>query len=220
MGSTQKPFLLYEGLATEDRYKYGGMFLKMGLPQLEKTLVTYSPDNFTIGNHNFQYSDIQSMGLLSLGPGTQRITNICIQIKHKDGKEFVLFPVQGFNDNGAKVAKKSEELFQILNADWQRVVQAESKQEQARVQNKLLIGAIDKIRKMLSVSTRLKLEMMQQVLGLDTATFNDKIFDWAAEFKFKIDGDYVVIEGGDVTGFISKLDAEFADWSNKDGKKA
>ncbi len=59
----------------------------------------------------------------------------------------------------------------------------------------------------------------QRVLGLDADTFSNKIFDWAAEFGFKIDGDFVVIEGGDVTGFISKLDAEFADWGQKDGKK-
>ncbi len=219
MGSTDKPFLLYEGRATEEKYKRGGIILKMGLPQLEKTVVTYSSENFTIGAHVFRYGDIQSLIPVSLGPGIARITNICIQIKCKDGREFVLFPVLSMSDTGSKAAKRSEELLQNLNENWQKVVQVVLKLEQTRVQNTLLTGAIDKIRKMLSVSTRLKLEMMQQVLGLDTATFNNKIFDWAAEFKFKIDGDYVVIEGGDVTGFISKLDAEFADWGKKDGKK-
>jgi hypothetical protein len=215
MGLTEKPFILYDGHATEDNYKRTGLFLKLRLPELEKVPVTYTFETFTIGGHTFLYRDIQSLTQVSLGPGNLFLENVCIQIKRKDGKEFVLFPVQGWSDSGNALIQRSNALFESLNEEWQRIVQAEAKQEQARLQKQLEFGAMDKIRKMIAVSTRLKLEMMQEVLSLDTNTFNNKIFDWATEFKFKIDGDFVIIEGGDVTGFISKLDAEFADWGKK-----
>ncbi len=219
MGSTEKPFILYDGHATEDNYKRRGLFLKLRLSELEKAPVTYTSENFTIGGHTFFYKDIQSLTQVSLGPANLFLENVCIQIIRKDGKEFVLFPVQDWSESGNALRKKSSALFESLYEEWQRIVQAETKQEQARVQKQLEVGAMDKIRKMLAVSSRLKLEMMQQVLGLDAATFNNKIFDWAAEFGFKIDGDFVVIDGGDVIGFISKLDAEFADWGKKTGGK-
>ncbi len=70
---------------------------------------------------------------------------------------------------------------------------------------------------MLAVSKRIKIDMMQKALSIDADTFSSKLFDWAAEFHFIIDGDFIIIEGGDVPGFISKLDAEFMEWS-KNGK--
>ncbi len=81
-------------------------------------------------------------------------------------------------------------------------------------------STIDMLRKMLSVSKRIELDMMRQALGLDANTFNTKIFEWASEFKFKIDGNYVVMEDSDVKGFISKLDAEFKIWDKKKEDKA
>lgn len=50
-----------------------------------------------------------------------------------------------------------------------------------------------KLRKILSVSERVKLEMVRQALGLDQRTFSKKIFDWAEEFGFKIDGEYLTL---------------------------
>ncbi len=209
-----KPFLLLEGRGTSASINITFNGIKFNMPQLEKAPVVYSADNFTIGGHVFRYADIQSLELENLGMKNP----YCIQIKSRDGAEFVLFPNPG-GAGGATLIKRTEELFRLLYVPWQKINQEETKKEQVRVKVQLEQGAVEKIRKMLAVSTRLKLDLMQRALGLDADTFSNKIFDWAAEFKFKIDGDYVVIEGGDVTGFISKLDAEFADWSNKKGGK-
>ncbi len=207
MEKTEKPFHLYEGHATNENFKTGPK-CKFKLKELEKAVVSYSNDGFTIGSYEFRYSDIQSMELLSvdyLSQGSMHtFKNICIQLRLKNDKEFVLYPVVGWNLSTDDQIRRSEELFKNLNA-----VLGNVKQENRK----------DKLRKILAVSDRIKMDMIQRALELDANTFSDKIFEWAAEFKFRIDGDYVVMEGGDVTGFISKLDAEFADWGKMDGKK-
>ncbi len=207
MGTTEKPFRLYEGHATSENFKTGPK-CKFKLKELEEAVVSYSNDGFTIGSHEFRYSDIQSIELASvdyLSQGSMHtFKNICIQIRLKNDQECVLYPPAGWNLSTDDQIRRSEELFKSLNAVWGRVRMDDRK---------------DKLRKMLAVSTRIKMDMIQRALGLDADTFSNKIFEWAAEFKFKIDGDYVVMEGGDVSGFISKLDAEFADWGKNNGKK-
>jgi hypothetical protein len=46
--------------------------------------------------------------------------------------------------------------------------------------------------------------------------------EWAYQFGFKIDGDYVILENADIGGFIAELDKSFATWDSKaktkDGK--
>lgn len=58
---------------------------------------------------------------------------------------------------------------------------------------------------------------------MDTKLFNKMIFDWTMEFGFKVDGDYILIGGANVNGFIMELDKQFEEWKNKekskDGKK-
>jgi hypothetical protein len=209
-----KPFLLLEGRGTSASINITFNGINFNLPQLEKAPVVYSADSFTIGGHVFRYADIQSLSLENLGTKNP----YCIQLKRRDDAEFVLFPHPG-GAGGATLIKRTEELFRLLHDPWQKINQEETKKEQVRAKVQLEQGAVEKIRKMLTVSTRIKMDMMQRALSLDADTFSNKIFDWAADFGFKIDGDFVIIEGGDVTGFISKLDAEFADWGKKTGGK-
>ncbi len=222
MGTTAKKFILLEGPAAEGIAKMNFFnIIKYTIQQLEKDNVSYSNDNFMIGSYVFRYETLETIELADLyikfGSGT--IVTKYIRIRGKTGKEFVLIPAQGGTDTVVSMSGRTEELMQHINEVWERIRQVEMKKEQTQAQKQLEAGAIDKIRKMLAVSTRIKMDMMQRVIGLDADTFSNKIFDWAAEFKFKIDGDYVVIEGGDVTGFISKLDAEFADWGKQKGGK-
>jgi hypothetical protein len=222
MGTTQKIFILFEGPAAEGVAKMNFFnMIKYTLNQLEKGNVSYSNDAFKIGAHTFRYDALQTLELADMPVIYHQRTIVTkyILIGGKDGKLFILIPSQGGNDTVMSMSEKTEELMRSLNEVWTKVKQEIIKKEQVQAQKQLEIGAIDKIRKMLTVSTRIKMDMMQRAIGLDADTFSNKIFDWAAEFGFKIDGDFVVIEGGDVTGFISKLDAEFADWGTKDGKK-
>ncbi len=222
MGSTAKQFILFEGPAVEGVAKMNFLnFIKYNLKQLEKDNVIYSPDNFTVGGHTFRYDALRILELADLRVIYSNGIVVCkyIRIIGKDSKEYVLIPSQSGGDTVRSMSARTEDLMKFLDEVWGKVRQDETKKEKVQIQKQIEAGAIDKIRKMLVVSTRIKMDMMQRALGLDADTFSNKIFDWAAEFGFKIDGDFVVIEGGDVTGFISKLDAEFADWGIKDGKK-
>ncbi|MEX2716458.1 MAG: hypothetical protein Q6370_009175 [Candidatus Sigynarchaeota archaeon] len=75
--------------------------------------------------------------------------------------------------------------------------------------------AVSKIKKMMQVSKRLRVDMMRDALGIDTKTFSSKMIDWAAQFGFQIDGDYVDFSTGDTNGFINELDSYFTDWAQK-----
>ena len=56
------------------------------------------------------------------------------------------------------------------------------------------------------------------ILGMDRSQVLSKFFDWSDKFGFKIDGDYLTIEGGE-TDFFSSLDQQFSDWENKEETK-
>ena len=76
---------------------------------------------------------------------------------------------------------------------------------------------ITKLKEFAEVSQKIRLSMLRNALDLDKRTFDNKIFKWAKEFNFKIDGDFIIIEG-DVLEFINSLDNKFKDWE-KGSKK-
>lgn len=73
--------------------------------------------------------------------------------------------------------------------------------------------AVVKIQKMMKVSKRIRIDMMREALGMDMKSFSDKMIDWADQFHFNIDGDYVDFENADTDGFLTTLDGYFADWN-------
>ena len=87
------------------------------------------------------------------------------------------------------------------------------KEEKGRLQQRNQ-EIIEKIHKIMKVSSRVRLDMMRNILELDAKTFDNKILDWAVEFNFKIDGDFIVIENADIDGFITGLDRQFDRWKN------
>ncbi len=78
---------------------------------------------------------------------------------------------------------------------------------------------VDKLARIMRVSSRVRLDMLQGALKMPASDFNEKIFEWAEEFKFRIDGDFVDFSGGNIGGFIAELDAAFANWGQDGGKK-
>ncbi len=79
---------------------------------------------------------------------------------------------------------------------------------------------IEKLRKIMRVSRRVRQDQMRGALEMDAVEFNKVIFDWAEEFHFSIDGDFVNFDGADVEQFIVQLDRQFATWGNKEGARA
>lgn len=78
-------------------------------------------------------------------------------------------------------------------------------------------GLLGRLRDILSVSTRVDIARVAQALKIDSQVIWDRIFDWAKQFGFKIDGDFIVVEELDVESFIRALDKEFLTWKS-DGK--
>jgi len=76
-----------------------------------------------------------------------------------------------------------------------------------------------KLRKLLEVSSRVRIDLMRQYFKMDETTFAECIVEWAAKFGFKIDGDYITVENGDVNGFIDSLDGMFAGWKARESSK-
>lgn len=79
----------------------------------------------------------------------------------------------------------------------------------SRLKKKLEFEAVEKVKKLLKISTRIKIDEMNDTIGRDTRIFEERIWDWAYEFGFTIDGDYIVVENADIDGFIKKLDKQF-----------
>ena len=67
-------------------------------------------------------------------------------------------------------------------------------------------GAVQKLQKILQVSDRIEIEQMRKSLGMDEFSFYDKIYDWAAEYNFIIDGDYLIVKKDTISDFLDMLD--------------
>ena len=113
-----------------------------------------------------------------------------------------------------------EEQEKIRNAD---AVKQQREQEEANkrdVQDEA--RRMDKLKKLVTVSKKLKISQMAQILNLNERDLYDRIVDWAAEFGFTLDEDVVEFGAGRKEDFITSLDVAFADWGNKtitkDGK--
>ncbi len=77
---------------------------------------------------------------------------------------------------------------------------------------------ISRLRKILSVSSKIRIDMLRNAMGLNKQTFDRLIFDWAYSFGFKIDGDYVIVDNADVNGFLGEIDRLFAEWDSCEKK--
>ncbi len=63
----------------------------------------------------------------------------------------------------------------------------------------------EKLKKILRVSVRIKMEQMRNMLDLDQKIFDKKLLDWASEYNWTIDGDYVVVKKESVDDFIGRF---------------
>ena len=78
--------------------------------------------------------------------------------------------------------------------------------------------AVEKLKNMMEVSDRLNVDIVRQTLGLDKATFNTKLFEWAKQFNFRIDGDFIIINNNTIDDFIDALDEQFTIWEQLEEK--
>ncbi len=82
---------------------------------------------------------------------------------------------------GIRRAKKAEELKKRKKLEAEERERVEKKERR------------EKLERMMRVSSRIRLDIMRDVLNLEVHTFNEKIFEWVEEFSFEVDGDYLNI---------------------------
>jgi alkylation response protein AidB-like acyl-CoA dehydrogenase len=70
-----------------------------------------------------------------------------------------------------------------------------------------------RLKQLMSVSDRIRMDQMLNILDIDRRTFDLKLLDWAIEFGFKIDGDYIQLKQETMDSFIDMLDAQFEEWA-------
>lgn len=68
---------------------------------------------------------------------------------------------------------------------------------------------IEKLKKILKVSTRVKLDIIRDILKMEKSTFYEKIFNWAAEFGFIIDGDYLLTNKSSSMDLIDAVEKDY-----------
>jgi len=78
---------------------------------------------------------------------------------------------------------------------------------------------VEKLKTIMGVSTRIEMKMLRRVLGMSRREFEEKIFQWAVDYGFVVDGDYINIEHADVNRFLHSLDSQFHDWGVNEGKE-
>ncbi|MFX0070204.1 MAG: hypothetical protein ACFFAO_03850 [Candidatus Hermodarchaeota archaeon] len=117
-----------------------------------------------------------------------------------------------------QISKKDEELA-LKRAEL------ELEREKIKLERKKIemlesnIDPMEQIKKILNVSNRIKLDLVRRALFMDQQSFDNKILDWANQFNFKIDGDYLVTNVETVDDFINMLDEQFVMWEESEKLK-
>ncbi len=78
---------------------------------------------------------------------------------------------------------------------------------------------LEKVKELLDVSKRINLNRMQDALGLEKTIFNKKVFEWAKDFGFTIDGDYLIVNDNSLTELTNILELKFKEWEEKESSK-
>ena len=102
--------------------------------------------------------------------------------------------------------------------------QQDQRMMETQQQQKVMIerGALEKLKKLVKVSTKLKISQITQILKMSESDLYDHIVDWASDYGFTLDENVVMFSSGRKDDFIASLDNAFADWGKKtetkDGK--
>ena len=109
-----------------------------------------------------------------------------------------------------------------LEEEQQRRLEEERKrrlEEERKKAEQLEKVNIERIKKIFRVSRKLGFSAMQKALAMDENTFMIKIFDWADQFGFTIDGSEVIFKQEMKDDFISMLEDQFEQWEGKEKSK-
>ena len=80
---------------------------------------------------------------------------------------------------------------------------------------------VERLKNVTCVSNKIRLDMLRNILKISDDNkefFDEKIFDWALEFGFRIDGDFLLFEQDAMLEFIGSLEKQFEEWSINERK--
>ncbi|HME54994.1 MAG TPA: hypothetical protein VKM55_22500 [Candidatus Lokiarchaeia archaeon] len=107
-------------------------------------------------------------------------------------------------------SQRMAEVEQQRQVELARQHQIEQKQRAAMETTRM-----EKLKKLVKVSEKLKISQMAQILAMNETDLYDRIVDWAADYGFTIDEDVVKFGGGRKDDFIAALDGAFQSWDKK-----
>ncbi len=150
---------------------------------------------------SFHSKGIYKIDVLDIKDVTMEIedSTIYVKIEANYKRIYYVFPLKRQRRKLIKDNLKAEKFYDVLN---QATMYKQT--EQVRLK-KVEKENIKKIKNMLEVSNRLKLKMMRTTLGLEKESFNDRIFEWAKKFHFKIDGDNIIINKETIPAFLHQI---------------
>jgi len=125
-----------------------------------------------------------------------------VNIQTKDGKLYSFMTLKKHMGRNINNKEKTERLFTVI--DQAKIYKFS---EQTRLQKEEL-EKINQIKSMILVSNKLRLDMIRTTLDMDEKLFTEKVFQWAEQFHFLIDGDYLVINQNTTSDFLNDLYTE------------
>ncbi len=125
-----------------------------------------------------------------------------VDIQAKNGKFYSIITLKKQIGRYIKDKAKTGRLLELIN---QAKIYKTSEQTRLQKEEK---EKIDRIKSMIQVSSKLRLDMMRMALELDEKLFTEKVFQWAKQFNFVIEGDYLLINQDTTTAFLNDLSTE------------
>ncbi len=122
-----------------------------------------------------------------------------VNIHTKEGKSYTLMALKKQLRMYAKDKSKTVKVYELLNQ-----AKLYKASEQIRLEKEEQ-EKIERIKSMMEVSNRLRLDMIRVALEMDEKLFTQKVFQWAKQFNFLIDGDYLIINQDTAKEFIEDL---------------
>lgn len=128
--------------------------------------------------------------------------NTAVIVQTNDGKYYMFEALKKQIGRYTIDKAKSERMFELINQAYIYKIS-----EQARLQKEEK-EKIDQIKSMIQVSNKLRLDMIRTALSMDEKLFTEKVFQWATQFNFMIDGDYLIINQDTTSDFLTDLSSE------------
>lgn len=80
------------------------------------------------------------------------------------------------------------------------------------MQTRLTNEQVEKLQRLLKVSTRVRIPQVQEILNLRGEEFWDRLLKWAERFGFQIEEDVLVVNPNTAEDFVRELEREFQNW--------